>query len=116
MSPKPLTREALLAKVKELRPKALEVPELEATVYLRPLSLAAMSRLQEIGKNPDSESSETAVAAILDCLCDETGARILTSEDRSFVLDMPSAAVQRIADAIISETTNKDAPKEAQGN
>ncbi len=112
MSKPPVTRESLLASLKALRPTALEVPEL-GTVYLRPLSLAGMSKLGE--SKDEKDRSKVILDVITECVCDEKGERLFTAEDRDAILQMPSGAATRIVEAVTSGALDKSV-KEATGN
>ncbi len=110
---KPVTREGLLASLKAFRPEALDVPELGETVFLRPLSLAGMSKLGSA--KDEKDGSKVAVAVIIECVCDESGARLFTEADRESILQMPSGAATRIVEAVTSGALGKSV-KEATGN
>ena len=106
---KALSREAILASLKDIRSTPLEVPELGGTIHLRPLTLGAMSILSQ--ETDENDRSRNAVALMIECVCDESGARLFKAEDREYILDMPGSAVTRIVEAITSraqEISNKD--------
>lgn len=123
-----LDRNAILAKLGALSAKAVEVPELGGTLYVRPLSLGGMSRMQALMKGaPEDKDSPEAirvsqvlvpVAILIDCLCDETGARIFSpGEDEAVLENLPSAVVQRLVDEAqhISGIGEKNAEAVAAG-
>ncbi len=90
-------REKILASTKDFRPQAIEVSELGGTVYIRPLTLAGLSKFQQIlAKEP----LRGPAVMILDCLCDETGTRLFSSDDEAAILEMPSAIAQKLIEAI----------------
>lgn len=91
-----LTREKILAAAKAFTPQPIEVPELGGTVYVRPLSLAGMARhLSE----PDRHGG-AAMAMLLDCVCDETGARIFNRDDAVALAEMPENVARKLVEAI----------------
>ncbi len=109
-----VTRDALLASLKALRPTALEVPELGGTVYLRPLTLDAMSKLSE-SKGDKDHQAKVATTVLTACVCDESGVRLLTQEDSEAIMQTSAGAVTRIVEAAMAASTAKSV-KEAAGN
>ena len=130
------TKARILAALAQFQAKAVEVPEMGGTVYVRPLTVAGMARIHavmsdahELLKASAGEGSEPAKAGIIsarertssimlmDCVVDESGARIFEDADEAIVAAMPG----RIAEVLLTAIEDiggltKDAPGIASGN
>lgn len=130
------TKARILAALAQFTAKPVEVPEMGGTVYVRPLTVAGMARIHavmsdahQLLKSSDGEASEAAKDSVLrarertssimlmDCVVDETGARIFADSDEALVSAMPGTVAEVLLSAIegIGGMT-KDAPGIAAGN
>jgi hypothetical protein len=95
----------ILAAIAGFKPKAIEIPELGGTVYVRPLSLAGMSLVQSL---PANAIGDRLSAMIADCLCDENGKRLFAGDEAGIANDLPGDVARRIIDAINAQSSASD--------
>ena len=109
-----ITKDRILAAIAAVQPVAVEVPELGGTVYVRPLTLAGMSRFHAAVVQ---DATRGPAILIADCLCDASGTRLFTAADENHLADLPSRIAQRLVDAITSASGMDTAAAEgAAGN
>ena len=107
-------REQILAALAKFQPKAIEIPELGGTVFLRPLTVAGMARVHAIqGKSPERMPS----AMLIDCVLDEDGKQVFSAADEDQVNNLPGHVAGVLLKAIedMSEMS-ADGTKDASGN
>lgn len=92
-------RDRVLASTTSFKPVAVEAPELGGTVWVRPLTIAGVSRFQAIAQK---EPARVPVTLLIECMCDEMGARLFTAADEAAVGEIPSESARRIAEVITS--------------
>jgi hypothetical protein len=127
------TKARILAALAQFAAKAIEVPEMGGTVYVRPLTVAGMARIHAVMsdanqgiKGSDAESAKdatmrarerTSSIMLMDCIVDETGARIFADSDEALVAAMPGKVAEVLLSAIesIGGLTN-ESPGVAAGN
>jgi hypothetical protein len=103
-------REQVLAALSKFQPKAVEMPALGGTIYVRPLTVAGMARVHAMQtKAPD----RVPALMLIDCLCDESGKRIFTDEDEQQVADLPGTIADQLL-TVIGEMSDLSA-KGTQG-
>lgn len=90
-------RDQILAATTQLKPRAVQVPELGGTVYVRPLSLGGVGRFRAL---VEKDQARAPIALLVEGLCDETGKRLFTMEDEAVLSDLPGAAANRLLEEI----------------
>jgi hypothetical protein len=107
-------RDQILAASRKFKPAPVEIPELGGTVYVRPLSIGSVARLQVVQATDPGRAS---LFMIIESLCDEDGKRVLTADDEAAVLDWPVSVGETLAKAIMTQSgiDGKDAG-DAEGN
>lgn len=83
-----LDRTSFLANGAGFTPRAVEVPEMGGTVYVRPVPIEAIVRLSKAGA--------ASYLLLIDALCDEKGNRLLTAEDGDALGQMPAGVIARL--------------------
>lgn len=90
-------RETILAATSQFQVRAIELPELGIAAFVRPLSLAGLSRFQAtLAKDP----ARGPLIMLIDCLCDDTGKRLFTAADEAALAELPSAVAQKLVETI----------------
>lgn len=105
-------RDRILAATAAFKPVSVECPEVGCTLWVRPMSLAGVARVQAAG----DDTTKIAVAMIVDCACDENGARLFTMADEAAILDLPSAVTNRLMDAVSKRDVGGDKEADPAGN
>lgn len=83
-------------------PTAVEVPEWNATVYLKPMSgLDRLTWLKGIAEHED-DGQLNMHHLLVRCLCDEHGNRLLSDEDVAIVGSKSATVLQRLCDIALA--------------
>ena len=78
-------RAQVLAALAKFQPKAVEVPELESTLYVRPLTIAGMAKVHAIqGK----DATRMPALMLIDCVVDEKGVTVFADGDEALLREM----------------------------
>jgi hypothetical protein len=105
-------RDRILSATAQFKPVAVECPEIGCTVWVRPMSLGCVARVQAAG----GDTLKTSVAMLTDCVCDENGVRVFTVADEAAILDLPSAVTNRLMGAVTKHSGTDDKEADPAGN
>ena len=107
-------RAQVLAALAKFQPKAVEVPELESTLYVRPLTIAGMAKVHAIqGK----DATRMPALMLIDCVVDEKGVTVFADGDEATVSALPGHIADKLIKAIEEVSHLADTgTKEASGN
>lgn len=108
-------RDKILAAASAFKPKAVEIPELGGTIYIRPLTLGGLSRFQQIVTKDVMRGS---AQMLIECICDENGKPEFTAADEAAIMDWPQHLAAKLVDIAseISALTKPKAGEDAAGN
>ncbi len=102
------SRDKILEAANSFKPVPIDIPELGCTFYVRPITIAGLSRFQAAcAKDPIRGSA----MMMIECICEESGERVFKAEDEAQLNEIPSTIAQRLVEKIseISAITPKAA-------
>lgn len=106
-------RDKFLAKASEFTAEPFKVCDL--TVYVKPMSKGVKSRIESLasGDKTPKVCSDIRWVCLSACLVDETGAAVLTAEDRKVFDSWNDGMVEPIFEKVLEISKVTDADKEA---
>lgn len=115
-------RDQVLAALAKFQPKAVDVPALGGTIYVRPLTVVGMARVHAAqAKGADGSPAVSPERAptlmMIDCIVDESGEPIFSPSDEASVSSLPGNIASQLLEAIeeVSDL-NSNGTKTATGN
>lgn len=112
-----LTIEQIRAARTLLPRRAVEIPSLDTSVFVRGLTLAEVGEIQKEQQRKDSTALAVNRKIIEIAACNEDGSALFVGEDAKLIDGLPFAIVDAIASAAMDLSgLNKDAEDAAQKN
>ncbi len=106
-------RDVIMAAANAFKPTVVDVPELGGKVFVRPLTLAGLSRVQAArSKDPLLGN----LIALIDCLCDENGTRLFSAADEETLAQLPVSLANKLFEITTDVSALSPKTESAPGN